>query len=91
MLQIKQISSFSQNQLVMKMISFKKQYPKELYEIESLNNEVKSIFIEEGHFTEIYYPFIIKPNFSTLEYIMEVSSQGPIFSFMFDDSIRDLL
>ena len=61
------------------------------YEIESLNKEIKRIIIDEGHFTEVKYPFKIKPNFSTLGPIIEVSPQGPIIGFMFDDSIRDLL
>ena len=60
--------------------------------IGSLNNEIKRIIIIiEEHFTEPNYPFIIKPNFSTLGYFIEYSPQGPIISFMFDDSIRDLL
>ena len=62
----------------------------EVYEIESLNNEIKRIIIDEGYFTETTYPFTIKPNFSTFS-IMEISPHGPIISFMFDDSIRDLL
>ena len=65
--------------------------PPGAYGIESLNNENKRIIIDEGHFTEANYPFTIKPNFSTLGSIIENSPQGPIISFMFDDSIRDLL
>ena len=61
------------------------------YEIESLNNEIKSIIFDEEHYTESIYPFTIKPNFSTLRSIIEISPQGPIISFMFDDSVRDLL
>ena len=61
------------------------------YEIESLNNEIERIIIDEEHYTETNYPFTIKPNFSTLGSIIEISPQGPIISFMFDDSIRDLL
>ena len=64
--------------------------PPGAYEIESLNNEVKRIIIDEGHYTEANYPFTIKPNFSTLGSIIEIS-QGPLINFMFDDSIRDLL
>ena len=59
------------------------------YEIETINNEIKRIFIDEGHYTEADYPFKIKPNFSTLGSIIEISLQGLILSFMFDDSIRD--
>ena len=65
--------------------------PTGAYEIESLNKEIKRIIIDEGHYTEANYPFTIKPNFSTLGSIIEISPQGPIISFMFDDSIRDLL
>ena len=59
-------------------------------EIESLNDEIKRIIIDEGH-DEANYPFTIKPNFSTLGSIIDSSPQGPIISFMFDDSIRDFL
>ena len=65
--------------------------PPGAYEIESLNNEIKRIIIDEEHYTEANYPFTIKPNFSTLANIIEISPQGPIISFMFDDSIKDLL
>ena len=56
-----------------------------------MNNEVKRIINDEKHFTEANYPFTIKPNFSTLGSIIKISPQGPLISFMFDDSIRDLL
>ena len=65
--------------------------PPGAYEIESLNNEIKRIIIDEEHYTEANYPFTIKPKFSTLGSILEISPQGPIISFMFDDSIKDLL
>ena len=61
------------------------------YEIEALDKEIKGIVIGEDHYTEANYPFKIKPNFSTLGSFIEISPQGPIISFMFDDSIRDLL
>ena len=61
------------------------------YGTESLNNEIKRITTDEAHFTEANHPFTIKPTFSTLGSILEISLQGPIISFMFDDSIRDLL
>ena len=56
-----------------------------------MNNEIKTIIIDEGLYTEANYPFTIKPNFSTLGSLIEKSPQGPTISFMFDDSIRDLL
>ena len=65
--------------------------PPGAYEIESLNNEIKRIIIDEEHYTEANYPFTIIPNFSTLGSIIEISPQGSIISFMFDDSIKDLL
>ena len=65
--------------------------PPSANEIESLNKEIKRIIIDEGHYNEATYPFRIKPNYSTLGSIIEISPQGPIISFMFDDSIRDLL
>ena len=61
------------------------------YELESLNNEIKRIIIDEEHYTEANYPFTIKPNFSTLGSIIEISTQGPVITFVPDDSIRDLL
>ena len=64
--------------------------PPGAYEIEELDKELKRIVIGEDHYTEANYPFKIKPNFSTLGSIIEISPQGPIISFMFDDSIRDL-
>ena len=65
--------------------------PPGAYEIESLNDEIKRIIIDEVHYTEANYPFKIKPNFSTLRSIIEISPQGPTISFMFDGSIKDLL
>ena len=65
--------------------------PPGVYEIESLNNEIKRIIIDQEHYTEINYPFNIKPNFSTLGSIIEISSQGPVITFVPDDSIGSLL
>ena len=64
--------------------------PKEAYEIESLNGEIKLIVIDEEHFTESDYPFLIKPNFSTLGSIIEKKTPA-IIGFVFDDSIGNLL
>ena len=61
------------------------------FEIEALNREIRSINSDEGRFTEANYPFTIKPNFSTLGSLIEISPQGPIISFMFDDSLGDFL
>ena len=56
-----------------------------------MNNEIKRIIIDQEHYTEENYPFTIKPNFSTLGSIMEISTQGLVITFVPDDSIRDLL
>ena len=65
--------------------------PPEAYEIECFNNEIKRIFIDEEHYTQSKYPFTIKPNFSTLGFIIKISAQGPVITFVPEDSIRDLL
>ena len=65
--------------------------PPGAYEIENLNNEIKRIIIDQEHYTETIYPFNIKPNFSTLGSIIEISTQEPVVTFIPDDSIRGLL
>ena len=65
--------------------------PKGAYEIESLNIEIRRIIIDEGHFTEVDYPFTIKPIFSTPGSIIEISRQEPLFGFLPNDCIRNLL
>ena len=65
--------------------------PPGAYEIESLNNEIKRIIIDQEYYNENNYPFNIKPNFSTLGSIIEISTQGPIITFVPDDRIRGLL
>ena len=62
-----------------------------VYEIEALNNEIKRIIIDEEHYTESNYPFIIQPDFNTLGSIIEISQQGPVISFAPNDSIGQLL
>ena len=61
------------------------------YEIESLHDEIKRIIIDYEHFTSENYPFKIKPNFSTLGSIIEISNQESAISFRPDDSIGSLL
>ena len=56
-----------------------------------MNNEIKRIIIDEELYTEVDYPFLIKPNFSTFGSIIELSTQRPVITFVPDDSIRDLL
>ena len=65
--------------------------PPSAHEIESLNNEIKKVIPEQGHFSEDTYPFTIKPNFSTLGSIIEINPQGPIVSFASEDSMKNLL
>ena len=65
--------------------------PEGAYEIESLNDEIKRIIFDKEYYTEANYPFTIKPNFTTLGSIREISPQGPIIGFVFDDSIGNLL
>ena len=62
-----------------------------VYEIEALNNEIKRIIIDEEHYTEANYPFNIQPDFNTLGSIIEISPQGPVISFVPEDSIGQLL
>ena len=56
-----------------------------------MNKEIKRIIIEKEFYTEANYPFTIKPIFSTLGSIIEISTQRPITTSVPDDSIRDLL
>ena len=65
--------------------------PPGAYELESSNDEIKSIIIEEDHFTEADFPFTIKPNFSTLGSVIEIARQKPLIIFIPDDTIRNLL
>ena len=65
--------------------------PEGVYEIESLDNENNRIIIDKEHYTEANYPFKVKPNLSTLGSILEISRQGPIIDFVFNDSIGSLL
>ena len=67
--------------------------PPGAYELESLNDDIKRIFIKDGYFTEENYPFIFTPNFSTLGSIIEIKPNfvGTQITFTPDDSIRDLL
>ena len=56
-----------------------------------MNIESRRIIIDEEHFTESNYPSTVKPNFSTLGSVIELSRQGALISFVFADSIRSLL
>ena len=61
------------------------------YEIEALNDEIKRIIINDGHFNDENYPFVIKPNFSTLGSIIEISNEESAISFKASDSMGSLL
>ena len=65
--------------------------PNGAYEIESLNNEIKRNNIDEEHYTEANYSFKIRANFSTLGSIVEVQPQGPMISFVLNNSNGKLL
>ena len=56
-----------------------------------MNDEIKRIINEKGHYTDTNYPFKIIPNFSTLGSIVEILKPRPMISFVFDDSIGGLL
>ena len=56
-----------------------------------MDAEIKRIIIDKEYFTEAYYPFKVKPNFSGLGSIVEISPQGAIIGFVFDDSVGNLL
>ena len=60
-------------------------------EIESLDKEIKRVIISQGYFNLEDYPFLIKPNFSTLGSIIEIHNEESAISFIPNDSIRDLL
>ena len=62
-----------------------------VHQLESPNDENKRNIIKEGHFSEADYPFTIKPKFSTLGIIMEISRRRPLVSVLPSDSIRNLL
>ena len=55
-----------------------------------MNKEIKGNIIEEGHYTGVNYPILIKLNFSTLGSIIEISTQGPVITSVPDDSMGDL-
>ena len=65
--------------------------PHGAYELESFDLEIKRIIIEEGHITKDFYPFSIKPNFSTLGSIIEITDPNFSIDFTYDNTIRDLL
>ena len=56
-----------------------------------MNTEIKRNIINEEPYTEVDYPFLLKRKFSTLGSILELSTKGPITTFVPDDSMRDLL
>ena len=56
-----------------------------------MNDEIKRNIIDKGFYSENEYPFTIKPSFSTLVSILQISPQGPIIGFVFDAIIGTLL
>ena len=66
--------------------------PPGVYELESLDAEIKRICITDGNFREDDFPFKIKLNFSTLGSIIEIDvGIGRQISFMYDDSRGNFL
>ena len=65
--------------------------PNVSYEIESLDSEIRWIIIDQGHFTGENYPFLIKPNFTTLGSIVEIFNEECALSFKPIDSSGSLL
>ena len=65
--------------------------PQGAFELESLNDEFRMIIIDEGPFTEVYLPFTLKPELSTMDSIIEIFTREPLISFLPDDSKRNLL
>ena len=61
------------------------------YEMKALNDEIKRVIINDGYFNEENYPFIIKPNFSRLGSIIEISNEESAISFKPSDSLGSLL
>ena len=61
------------------------------YEIESLDNEIKMIINDKGHYSENEYPFTIKSTFISIGSVFEISLQGALISFASVDIIRNLL
>ena len=55
--------------------------PQGAYELESLNDVIKRNIIDVGCFTEADYPFTIKRIYSTLVFVIEISTQEPSISF----------
>ena len=54
---------------------------------------MKSIgfFVDGGHYAEVEYLFNIKANFSEHGSIIEITTNGPVITFVPDDFRRDLL
>ena len=65
--------------------------PHGAYELERLDLEIKRIIIEAGHITENFCPFSIKPYFSTLGSIIEITNPNFLIDFTYNNTIRVLL
>ena len=70
---------------------FQIRIPEGFFEIESLNDEIRRIIIDKGHYSEDDYPFTIRPNFTTLGSIVEIKPIGPMIGLVYDNSIGNLL
>ena len=66
--------------------------PPGVYEIESVNDEIKRIFIKKESVSSERYRFTKKPNFITIKSFIGTSShRGTQISFVQDDSLGSLL
>ena len=71
-LQIQITNSIMQNQLLIKIVFSQNSFPPCAYEIQSLNNEIKRVIVDENHLIGTNYPFTRKPSFLTLGSILEI-------------------
>ena len=79
------------NRLLIKSSFIQIPIPPSAYEFESLRVEFKKKIFEKNQPIEAYNSFTIKPNVSTVGYIIAFSRQKPLFSYFPDDKIRDFL
>ena len=56
-----------------------------------MNKDIRTIFIDAGHYAEVDYPLTIKPNFSTIGSFVEILPQGAIITLVINDNVGSLL
>ena len=72
-------------------ISFKSESPKELKRSNHWILNLKGLLLTKSITLKLFIRLQSNQNFSTLGSIVEISPQGPILGFVFDDSIGNLL